>query len=96
MKQVNYSFEIVPFLSKSNWDKAQTEDKDLVCELLKAQLSHSDGIRGFFVSYLTGDGTMVADEEDVPLPLVEAMKAADEKELVPLACKLCWMVMHIN
>jgi len=86
MKQISYASEaIVPLLSDVDRDDETTD-------LLSAQLSHSDGIRGFFVSYLTGGGgdddgvTTAADDDVVPAPLREAMAAVDAEELVPLAC----------
>lgn len=76
MKQVTYASQIIPLLEK---------DEDVASDLLQAQLTHSDGIRGFFVSYLTNnDG--VADGNEVPKPLVEAMKNIDDQsDLVKLA-----------
>jgi hypothetical protein len=55
---------------------------------LKTQLSHSDGIRGFFVTYLTleSGADAPADLDEVPLPLVTAMKESNQEELIPLAC----------
>ena len=62
--------------------------------LLTAQLSHSDGIRGFFVQYLTGGGggggddkSSAADKPTVPEVLQKAMSKVDADELIPLACK---------
>jgi len=51
-------------------------------------LGHSDGIRGFFVTYLTidGDGTP-ADQPNVPPALLTAMKELpNSNELISLAC----------
>lgn len=79
MKQVSHSEKVVQMLST---------DPDASVELLKAQLGHSDGIRGFFVTYLTmmGDSTP-ADLPEVPPALLSALQeAANEKELVSLAC----------
>ena len=79
MKQVSHTEKIVPMLQS---------DSDDVVELLKAQLGHSDGIRGFFVTYLTmaGDNTP-ADQRDVPSALLTAMKESPNgSELVSLAC----------
>lgn len=85
MKQMSHAAEIIPFLGGGDGGNDAARDRSL-SELLVAQLSHSDGIRGFFVSYLTGDGTTAADADDVPAQLREAMAGVDSKELVPLAC----------
>lgn len=78
MKQVSYAAEIVPLLS--------TEEDEHLSELLKAQLSHSDGIRGFFVNYLTAKGETSADSTVVPPPLVSAMQTVqDRNDLISLA-----------
>ena len=75
MKQVNYASQIVPLLEK---DDINTYN------CLIAQLSHSDGIRGFFVSYLTSENGENADE--VPKLLIDAIKSMkDQKDLVKLA-----------
>eukprot|EP00525_Craspedostauros_australis_P012434 CAMPEP_0198112458 /NCGR_PEP_ID=MMETSP1442-20131203/4306_1 /TAXON_ID= /ORGANISM="Craspedostauros australis, Strain CCMP3328" /LENGTH=249 /DNA_ID=CAMNT_0043769231 /DNA_START=33 /DNA_END=782 /DNA_ORIENTATION=+ len=84
MQQVQYGADLALAMMESppaQSDGAQVE------ELIAAQLSHSDGIRGFFVSYLTiqGDDT-AADQQEVPTPLQKAMKKANLDELVPLAC----------
>lgn len=55
-------------------------------ELLIAQLSHQDGIRGFFAAYLTGEGTTPADGDRLPVPLSQAMKRVDMSKVAPLAC----------
>ena len=75
MKQVSHASQIVPLLEK---------DDATACALLKAQLTHSDGIRGFFVSYLTNEG--VADNDEVPKSLVEAIKdISDQSDLIKLS-----------
>mmetsp|Transcript_11976 Transcript_11976/g.17730 ORF Transcript_11976/g.17730 Transcript_11976/m.17730 type:complete len:270 (-) Transcript_11976:34-843(-) len=83
MKQVQHASTLVPLLN----DKDSNVD---MYPMLKAQLSHSDGIRGFFVSYLTGSSEEEEEEEEknmvVPKSLRRAMKKVDAKELVPLAC----------
>ena len=81
MSQVSHAANLVAQLS-STIDATQEE----LTELLAAQLSHSDGIRGFFVTYLTGEGDTVADLEIVPNALVKAMAQANPEELIPLAC----------
>ena len=76
--------------SKVNLDPLSMESikrEKVLSKLIKAQLSHSDGMRGFFARYLTGEGYMVADKEHVPAPLQEAMKQANLEHLAPLACK---------
>lgn len=78
MKQVGYASEIVPLLSM--------EENDELLIMLEAQLSHPDGIRGFFVSYLTGEGTTVADAPQIPPPLASALKSVpDQQDLLSLA-----------
>jgi len=77
--QVSYGAELAASLNKDDGDQKQ------ILQLLQVQLSHSDGIRGFFVSYLTMDqGT--EDEFNVPKLLVQAMDSADDEDLVPLVC----------
>ncbi len=66
--------------------KEQSVDDELLTEAIAAQLSHSDGIRGFFVSYLTG-GDSDIDKKTVPKPLLNAMKQVEnQKDLISLAC----------
>ena len=109
MKQIGHaSAYIIPLLeqnennnnnnnnNKNNNDKdnESTMDEANITQLIKAQLSHSDGIRGFFVSYLTGvsddsDETTIsaADSDTVPKPLRDAMNDVDNMdELISLAC----------
>jgi len=76
MKQVNHASYLITLLGK---------DDPTVGDLLTAQLAHSDGIRGFFASYLTSDdGT--ADRKEVPEPLIQAMKnIGDQSDLVKLS-----------
>ena len=57
---------------------------DALLELLSRQINHSDGIRGFFAVYLTSPESLTVD--DVPDVLAQAVKSADTKVLVPLAC----------
>ena len=71
MKQVGHSESIVQHLDDEN-----------IQERLEAMLSHSDGIRGFFVTYLT----LQQPSAGIPDSLLKAMNTVDEKELVPLAC----------
>jgi len=95
MKQVGHSETLVTMLAESIANEKDEESTAMVTNLLKAQLSHSDGIRGFFVTYLTAMGgssdetnnNTPADETTVPEPLIQAMKdVADPDDLVPLAC----------
>lgn len=78
-KQLSHSENIISML--------ESESDDVV-HLLKAQLGHSDGIRGFFVTYLTmDDENMPFTREDVPQNLLMAMNdCANEEELVSLMC----------
>jgi hypothetical protein len=81
MKQVVHASSIVEMLSDDN-------DCDKVYNLVCAQLSHSDGIRGFFAIYLTGEGITLADSSTIPLPLANALKSApDHKTLISISCK---------
>jgi hypothetical protein len=84
MKQVGYGAQLVPMFSKDGGD--ENNDKDLE-EKLIAQLSHSDGIRGFMVSYLTVDNGMApADWDPIPQPLQNALvKVENNKDLISLA-----------
>ena len=83
MKQVEYGARLVPLFSKN--DDGQSDVNDLE-EKLVAQLSHSDGIRGFMVSYLTVDSADApADWETIPEPLQKALAKANMDDLVPLA-----------
>lgn len=79
IKQVGYGQKIVFMLE--NTEKDSVSDESLT-EMICAQLSHSDGIRGFFVSYLTG-GNVISE---IPVPLKNAIQHIDKKELIPLAC----------
>lgn len=57
-------------------------------EPLSVQLSHSDGVRGFMVSYLTADQS-AADNESIPAVLLQALQEQVERnspDLIPLAC----------
>jgi hypothetical protein len=83
MTQVSHSEKLVPLLKEDS----QVLEEEQVIARLKAQLSHSDGIRGFFVTYLTGVGDDTpADQSSIPQALVAAMKIVDPDELIPLAC----------
>ena len=91
MSQLSHAGEICALLEK----EGDAEASALASDLLGAQLSHSDGIRGFFATYLTSEGA--ADREEIPEPLVGAMGKADMDVLVPLACvSLGWGVVDIE
>lgn len=78
MKQIGHASDIVPLLSM--------EDNDELLIMLEAQLSHPDGMRGFFVCYLTGEGTTVADAPHIPPPLAAALKSVPgQNDLLSLA-----------
>lgn len=84
MQQVQYGSQ----LSGALLDKPIGLSDDELKELLQAQLSHSNGIRGFMVSYLTSDDE-TEDSFHVPNVLVEALKEQVKScpdELVPLTC----------
>jgi len=97
MKQVSHAVALVDRLRTAQDDG----EEDLLESLITVQLSHSDGIRGFFVTYLTSDdgdngttgsatnnsGNNPADRSEVPSELVKAMQATkDADDLVSLAC----------
>lgn len=46
--------------------------------------SHSDGIRGFFATYLTSPESLTVDY--VPEVLADAVRNSDTKTMVPLVC----------
>lgn len=94
MKQIGHAEALIELLLSSQDDDDDNQQLQLVLEpLLTAQLSHSDGIRGFFVNYLTAstsdadDISWPADNPMVPEVLQKAMSKVDPEELVPLACK---------
>jgi hypothetical protein len=100
MKQVSYAERVIAeclwidtkSFEDMNAESAENEKKkNKKLEMLKAQLSHSDGIRGFFVTYLTAMAATAsdvdsppdaviqlppADRSHVPTLLVEAMKSS--------------------
>ena len=80
MNQVQYGYELSDVLSS---DPTLPELK----ESLQAQLSHSDGIRGFMVSYLTA-GEDDSENLVVPDVLTQVLQeqAASTDDLIPLAC----------
>lgn len=83
MKQISHASQIVSMIH----DK-ETYDEEALDSLLRAQLSHSDGIRAFFATYLSSvDEDSAADEEIVPQPVVKAIETSDASVMVPLALK---------
>ena len=95
MKQVEYGSVLTAQLQTVN-NSGDGDDSNFppsssnLEELLQAQLSHSDAIRGFMVSYLTAE-VSPADQNDIPTPLIQALKAQFRSEtarddLVSLAC----------
>lgn len=89
MQQVGYGQVITEYL-----DNVSEKDSEYthLSELVKAQFQHKDGIRGFFVSYLTSGSEDEDSEFVVPNILINAMKEANEetgvfpKDLISLAC----------
>lgn len=61
------------------------EESAALLKVLSRQLSHSDGIRGFFAVYLTSPEPLTVEE--VPQVLAKAVIGADPKVMVPLACE---------
>ena len=82
MKQLGHASQMIPAMM--NKDMSADESATLL-EMLSGQFSHSDGIRGFFAVYLTSPESLTVEE--VPAVLSEAVKGADTKVMVPLACK---------
>ena len=86
MQQVQYGSELSNALLEDPGDLPSDGLKDL----LRAQLSHSDGIRGFMVSYLTVEDSN-QESFEVPNILVEALREqaqSNPDDLIPLACML--------
>jgi hypothetical protein len=104
MKQVQYGSLLTEELMRhekyNRFDDEDDEDTSTrsvaqstasLSECIQAQLSHSDGIRGFMVSYLTADDDSDDKDDARPIPdvLLDALKLQAEKDpaqLVPLAC----------
>ena len=84
MKQLGHASQIIPLLHPEGGESISNEDSAAMLEVLSRQLGHSDGIRGFFAVYLTSPESLAAEE--VPEVLAEAVRNADAKVLVPLAC----------
>jgi len=86
MKQVSHASSLVSLLD-DNTPPEQTTTDVAVTPLLEAQLSHSDGIRGFMVTYLTAAEGSPADRTTIPGALREALRSVeDATDLVSLAC----------
>ncbi|KAL9185761.1 hypothetical protein ACHAXT_003538 [Thalassiosira profunda] len=84
MKQLGHASQIIPLLHPEGGESISDEDSAAMLEVLSRQLGNSDGIRGFFAVYLTSPESLTAEE--VPEVLAEAVRSADAKILVPLAC----------
>jgi hypothetical protein len=85
MKQLGHASQIIPLLHPQEEGKTPSEEEtSALPAVLSRQFSHSDGIRGFFAVYLTSPEALTVDE--VPVILAEAIKNADKKVMVPLAC----------
>lgn len=85
MKQLGHASQIIPLLHPQEKGKTPSEEEtSALPAVLSRQFSHSDGIRGFFAVYLTSPESLTVDE--VPVILAEAVKNADKKVMVPLAC----------
>jgi hypothetical protein len=85
MKQVQHGAELTNALLGNPNDLSSQDLK----ELIQAQLSHSDGIRGFMVAYLTFEDEN-QDTFKVPDVLLQALQEqaqSNPDELIPLACK---------
>ena len=64
MKQIGHAETIIKLLSQNKEEKNDEEEDSSLEKLLTAQLSHSDGIRGFFVNYLTATTSDDDGDED--------------------------------
>lgn len=78
LKQVSYAQTLIQQLAD--------EDPLSVQDSLTAQLSHSDGIRGFFVAFLTAEPPSLADEDPLPAVLLSALQHTYSEDLLSLAC----------
>lgn len=106
MKQVEYGSEMTSVLRATNQDAS--DDDKLLKDSLAAQLSHSDGIRGFMVAYLTGmdgDENMTIENEQDPKVLLETLHGLltssknNNDDLISLMCMnvimpLAMITMH--
>lgn len=77
----------MPVLHPSEGAEVSEEDSEQLPAVLAGQLTHADGIRGFFACYFTFLVTSTADGSmDIPDALADAVKSADPKVLAPMAC----------
>lgn len=90
MKQLGHASRIIPLLHPEGDDELTEEEHASLLPILSSQFSHSDGVRGFFAVYLTSSESLAAEE--VPPVLAEAVRGADAKVMVPLACK-CFVLL---
>lgn len=82
MQQVQYGMELTTILENSSAIEKEQEILLLLKQSLQAQLSHSDGIRGFMVAYLSGNNSGGADGDggnsssplEIPSVLLEAIQ----------------------
>ncbi len=84
MKQLGHASQIISVLHPEDGSSLPEEESAALLEVLQKQFAHSDGIRGFFAVYLTSPESLTMEE--VPSVLAEAVKGADTKVMVPLAC----------
>mmetsp|Transcript_20995 Transcript_20995/g.50618 ORF Transcript_20995/g.50618 Transcript_20995/m.50618 type:complete len:228 (+) Transcript_20995:53-736(+) len=87
MKQLGHASQLIPLLHpklQRGDGELSDEESAALLEVLSRQFSHSDGIRGFFAVYLTSPESLASEE--VPPILAEAVRNADPKVMVPLAC----------
>ena len=83
MKQLGHASQLIPMIHPQDDDEQIMSDDDLL-QLLSRQLNHSDGIRGFFATYLTSPESLTTEE--VPQVLADAVKSSDMEVMIPLAC----------
>ena len=111
MKQVQYGSllteELMRLEKNTRFNHEEVDDASrrsaaasaaALCESIQAQLSHSEGIRGFMVSYLTADDDNDEEEDTSPIPdiLLDALKRQAEKDpsqLIPLACTYSHLIL---
>ena len=80
VRQLTYAKPLVSMLD-------DTDQQETAEPYLTAQLSHSDGIRGFFATYLTTEPPCAADQQTLPVALQKSLGAVeDASDLVSLAC----------
>ena len=99
MKQVQYGSQLVSLITKTSntpnddgSNNINDDNDETIISSLIAQLSHSDGIRGFMVSFLTrgseDDDNDEDNNESIPSPLLEALsQVKNSEDLASLACK---------